>query len=211
MQLPDIPDYDLQSAQQARRRQGTLTKPAGSLGRLEALSIQLAGISGTARPSYPRKAVIVMAGDHGVTVEGISAYPSAVTREMVLNFLHGGAAINVLARQAGARVIVVDMGVASDLEKIPGLLHHKVAAGTRNILREPAMTRQQAEESIRVGMQVVEAEIGKGLDMLAVGEMGIGNTTPSSAITSLFTSLPVSLVTGRAPAWMRPVTSIKSR
>jgi nicotinate-nucleotide--dimethylbenzimidazole phosphoribosyltransferase len=197
MQLPYIPDYDLQSAELAQQRQNTLTKPAGSLGRLEELSIRLAGICGASRPSFSRKAVIVMAGDHGVTAEGVSAYPAAVTKQMVLNFLHGGAAINVLARQAGARVIVVDIGVAADFEQIADLIHHKIANGTHNMRTGPAMTRQQAEESIQVGMEVAKAEIAKGLDLLAVGEMGIGNTTPSSAITSLYTALPVRLVTGR--------------
>jgi nicotinate-nucleotide--dimethylbenzimidazole phosphoribosyltransferase len=197
MQLPTIPDFDLQSAEQAQLRQNTLTKPAGSLGRLEALSIQLAGICGVPRPSFSRKAVIVMAGDHGVTAEGISAYPAAVTKQMVLNFLHGGAAINVLARQAGARVVVVDMGVAAEFEGAAGLVHHKLANGTQNMCRGAAMTRGQAEESIRVGMEVVDAEVAQGLDILAVGEMGIGNTTPSSAITSLYTAQPVRLVTGR--------------
>ena len=197
MQLPDIPDFDVKSAGQAQQRQNTLTKPSGSLGRLETLSIQLAGICGVSRPTFPRKAVIVMAGDHGVTEEGISAYPSEVTGEMVINFLNGGAAINVLARQANARVIVVDMGVAADFEKITGLIDHKIARGTQNMHKGPAMDRWQAEESIRLGMKVVESEIARGLDILAIGEMGIGNTTPSSAITAVYTGLPVRQITGR--------------
>jgi nicotinate-nucleotide--dimethylbenzimidazole phosphoribosyltransferase len=138
-----------------------------------------------------------MAGDHGVTEEGISAYPAAVTRQMVINFLRGGAAINVLARQAKARVIVVDVGVAADFEQAADLVHRKIANGTKNMHRGPAMGRRQAEESIRVGIEVAEAEIAKGLDALAIGEMGIGNTTPSSAITSVFTGLPVRQITGR--------------
>ena len=197
MQLPHIPDYDFHSAESVKQRQDTLTKPTGSLGRLESLSIQLAGICGVSRPSFPRKAVVVMAGDHGVTADGISAYPADVTQQMVLNFLRGGAAINVLARQADARVIVVDIGVAADFEHIAGLLHKKIAMGTQNMRTGPAMTRQQAEQSIQVGMDVVEGEIAKGLDLLAVGEMGIGNTTPSSAITALYTAQSVRLVTGR--------------
>ena len=197
MQLPDIPDFDSKSAEQARQRQNILTKPSGSLGQLETLSIQLAGICGVSHPSFPRKAVIVMAGDHGVTEEGISAYPAAVTRQMVINFLRGGAAINVLARQARARVIVVDMGVAADFEQAVGLVQHKIANGTRNMRRGPAMDRLQAEESIHAGIEVAEAEIAKGLDLLAIGEMGIGNTTPSSAITAVYTGLPVRQITGR--------------
>ena len=197
MQLPYIPDFDVQNAGLAQQRQNTLTKPAGSLGRLEALSVQLAGITGSSRPSFPHKSVIVMAGDHGVTAEGVSAYPAEVTKQMVLNFLRGGAAINVLARQAGARVIVVDIGVAADFGEVTNLVQRKVARGTQNMRRGPAMTRGQAEESIQVGMDAANAEIAKGMDLLAVGEMGIGNTSPSSAITSLYTGLPVSLVTGR--------------
>ena len=197
MQLPDIPDFDSKSAEQARQRQSILTKPSGSLGRLESLSIQLAGICAVSHPSFPRKAVIVMAGYHGVTAEGISAYPSEVTRQMVINFLQGGAAINVLARQASARVIIVDMGVAADFEEAVGLVHRKIALGTKNMHRGPAMDRRQAEESIRAGIEVAEAEIAKGLDLLAIGEMGIGNTTPSSAITAVFTGLPVRQITGR--------------
>lgn len=197
MQLPKIPDFDSKSADQAQRRQDTLTKPAGSLGRLETLSIQLAGIRGDTRPSFPRKAVIVMAGDHGVTEEGISAYPAAVTREMVLNFLHGGAAINVLARQAKARVVVVDMGVAADFEQAADLVRHKIARGTQNMRRGPAMDRGQAEDAVRAGIDIAEAEITKGLDALAIGEMGIGNTTASSAITAVYTGLPARQITGR--------------
>jgi nicotinate-nucleotide--dimethylbenzimidazole phosphoribosyltransferase len=198
LKLPTIPDFDLQSADAARSRQNILTKPLGSLGRLEALSIQLAGIYGIPHPSPVRKAVIIMAGDHGVTQEGVSAYPSAVTVQMVLNFLQGGAAINVLSRQAGARVIVVDIGIAADLEeKVAGLLRRKIAYGTQNMCQKPAMTRQQAEDSLQVGISVVEAEIEKGLDLVAAGEMGIGNTTPSTAMTAVFTKSPVPLVTGR--------------
>ncbi len=202
--LPSIPPPDLAAASAARERQQFLTKPPGSLGRLEELSLQLAAITGHARPSVARKAVTVMAGDHGVTVEGVSAYPAAVTPQMVLNFLRGGAAINVLARQANARVVVVDVGVATDIDSsvlppsaIRCLQKAKVAYGTHNIARGPAMTRVQAEEAISVGLRVVEAEIEKGLDLVATGDMGIGNTTPSAAITAAFSGLPVAQVTGR--------------
>ena len=138
-----------------------------------------------------------MAGDHGVTAEGISAYPSAVTQQMVLNFLRGGAAINVLARQAGVRVVVVDVGVAAKFEGAAALVHRKIAKGTKNMRWGPAMDRKQAEDSIQAGIDVVEAEVANGLDALAIGEMGIGNTTASSAITSVFTGLPVQQITGR--------------
>jgi nicotinate-nucleotide--dimethylbenzimidazole phosphoribosyltransferase len=183
--------------QAARERQNMLTKPPGSLGRLEELSVQLAGITGQIFPSLERKAVIVMAADHGVAAEGVSAYPAQVTAQMVLNFLRGGAAINVLARQAGARVTVVDIGVASEFEAMPGLIRRKVMCGTRNQARGPAMTRAEAEQAIRVGIDTFEEEFGRGLDIVATGDMGIGNTTPSSAIVAAITGLPVAQVAGR--------------
>lgn len=176
----------------ARERQMQLTKPQGSLGRLEELAVQIAGITGQERPSLPRKAVVVMAGDHGVTAEGVSAFPPEVTPQMVLNFLAGGAAINVLARRAGARVVVVDVGVAAEMAPRDGLLLRKVAPGTRNLATQPAMTREEAVKAIQVGVDVVRAEAEKGLDLVATGEMGIGNTTPSSAV--------VAVLTGRRPA-----------
>lgn len=190
-----IAPLDEGAAAAARERQQQLTKPAGSLGRLEELAIQLAGIIGQALPQVERKAVIVMAGDHGVTAEGVSAYPAEVTPQMVHNFLHGGAAINALAREVGARVIVVDVGVASDIQH-PLLVSRKVARGTANMAVGPAMTREQALAAIVVGLDVVEAEIAQGLDLVATGEMGIGNTTAASAITAALAGVPVALVTG---------------
>lgn len=181
----------------ARTRQDQLTKPRGSLGRLEELSIQLAGIKADPFPVVDRKAVIVMAADHGVTREGVSAYPSDVTAQMVLNFLRGGAAINVLARQAGARVMVVDIGVAADFEPLPGLVRRKVRCGTRNSAQGPAMTREEAEQALQVGVDVLNEEADRGLDIVATGDMGIGNTTPSSAIVAALTGLPVGQVVGR--------------
>ncbi|MCL4464423.1 MAG: nicotinate-nucleotide--dimethylbenzimidazole phosphoribosyltransferase [Chloroflexi bacterium] len=181
----------------ARARQDELTKPRGSLGRLEELAIQVAGIQGRARPSVRNKAVIVMAGDHAVCSEGVSAYPAEVTPQMVYNFLRGGAAINSLAGQAGARVLVVDIGVAAELRPHPGLWQRKVAPGAANIARGPAMTREQAIRALEVGIEAVEAELGRGLDMVATGDMGIGNTTPSSAIVAAVTGLEPALVTGR--------------
>jgi nicotinate-nucleotide--dimethylbenzimidazole phosphoribosyltransferase len=197
MNLPSIPIPDSKSESAARARQGTLTKPPGSLGRLEDLSIQLAAATGQARPSFARKAVIVMAADHGVTAEGVSAYPAAVTPQMVLNFLRGGAAINVLARQADARVLVVDIGVAYDFDPQPGLLLRKISAGTQNMAVGPAMSRAQAEVAIAEGIDVVQMEVANGLDLVATGDMGIGNTTASAAITAVITGRPVAEVTGR--------------
>src|SRR5258706_4323377 len=138
--------------QAARERQNMLTKPAGSLGRLEELSIQLAGITGKNIPTLKDKVIITMAGDHGVVAEGVSAYPQEVTPQMVLNFLAGGAAINVLARHIGARVVVVDMGVANDIPANNGLIVKKVAYGTANMAKGPAMTREQAIESVLNGV-----------------------------------------------------------
>jgi len=183
--------------QAARRRQDILTKPQGSLGRLEDLSIQIAGVTGQATPRLEHKVVLVMAGDHGVVAEGVSAYPQEVTLQMVLNFLHGGAAINVLARHAGARVVVVDMGVASDLPASPGLRVHKIGYGTGNIARGPAMGREQAIQAIVAGATVLQEQLSIGLDVLATGDMGIGNTTPSAAIAAALTGQPVEEIAGR--------------
>ena len=138
-----------------------------------------------------------MAADHGVAAEGVSAYPAEVTPQMVLNFVRGGAAINVLARQASTRVIVVDIGVASNLEPQRGLRLRKIARGTQNIVRGPAMTLSQAETAIAEGIDVVQAEIANGLDLVATGDMGIGNTTASAAIVAALTGQPVAQVTGR--------------
>jgi nicotinate-nucleotide--dimethylbenzimidazole phosphoribosyltransferase len=195
--IKDIKPLDEAAMRAARARQDTLTKPRGSLGRLEELSIQLAGMKGDPFPSVERKAVIVMAADHGVVGEGVSAYPSDVTAQMVLNFLRGDAAINVLARQAGARVTVVDIGVNADFEPLPGLIQRKVMCGTQNIAEGPAMTRGETEQALQVGVDILNEEAARGLDLLATGDMGIGNTTSSSAIVAALTGLPVAQVVGR--------------
>ncbi len=191
-----IPPLDADAMEQARTRQQQLTKPTGSMGRLEDIAIQMAGITHQALPTIQRKAVIIMAADHGVTLEGVSAYPSAVTPQMVLNFLHGGAAINALAQHVGAEVVVVDIGVAEEIQH-PNLLSRKIAPGTANMAQGPAMTREQAQAAINVGMDVATSLIQQGVDMLATGEMGIGNTTASSAITAVLAHVPIQLVTGR--------------
>jgi nicotinate-nucleotide--dimethylbenzimidazole phosphoribosyltransferase len=198
MNYPPIPPLDEGAAHQARLRQNQLTKPPGSLGKLEEISIRLAGMKADPCPSVSRKAVVVMAADHGIAAEGISAFPAEVTKQMVMNFLRGGAAVNVLARQAGASLTIVDIGVASDFDpSLPGLLHRKVACGTRNMARGPAMTQTEAEKALAVGMEVLDGVAESGLDLIATGDMGIGNTTPSSAIASVLTGLPVAAVTGR--------------
>lgn len=181
----------------AQRRQDQLTKPPGSLGRLEELSVKLAGITGQVPPLLRDKAIVTMAADHGVVVEGVSAYPQEVTVQMVGNFLRGGAGVNVLARQVGARVVVVDLGVAAQMPSGPGLLHKKVRLGSRNMAVEPALTQDEAVQAVEAGIQVVEEELSKGLSVVGTGDMGIGNTTPSSAITAVITGEPVAGVTGR--------------
>lgn len=209
-----IGPLDEQAMEEARRRQDNLTKPLGSLGRLEEISIRVAGIQGRALPKIDRKAVIVMAGDHGVCAEGVSAYPAEVTPQMVQNFLRGGAGINVLARHVGARVVVVDMGVARELEPHPALISRKIALGTANLARGPAMSRAQAVEAVEVGIELVDAEAERGLDTVATGDMGIGNTTASSAIVAAVSGEPVSRVTGRGTGlddaeWRRKVRVIE--
>ncbi|MHB0874429.1 MAG: nicotinate-nucleotide--dimethylbenzimidazole phosphoribosyltransferase [Anaerolineae bacterium] len=181
----------------ARRRQDMLTKPQGSLGRLEELSIQLAGITGNPVPAINDKVIFTLAGDHGVVAEGVSAFPQAVTPQMVLNFLNGGAAINVLSRHVGARVVVVDMGVAADMAPHPDLVSRKVAHGTANIARGPAMSETQALKALLEGIDLVESELERGVDIVGTGDMGIGNTTPSAAIAAAFTGRPAADVVGR--------------
>ena len=198
----------------ARQRQDLLTKPPGSLGRLERLATQLAGITGESLPRLPRKAVVVMAADHGVSREGVSAYPQEVTAQMVRNFASGGAAINVLARNAGARVVVVDVGIATELPSTLRIIHRKIAFGTANLADGPAMTREQALAAIGVGFEVVAREAKRGLDVVCLGEMGIGNTTSASAVVAIATGLPVADVTGRGTGiddstWRRKVAVIE--
>jgi nicotinate-nucleotide--dimethylbenzimidazole phosphoribosyltransferase len=196
--ISEIRPLNQTTMQSARERQNQLTKPAGSLGRLEELSIQLAGISGKAIPTIKDKVIITMAGDHGVVAEGVSAYPQEVTPQMVLNFLAGGAAINVLARHIGARVVVVDMGVANDIPTTDEkLIRRRVALGTMNLVQGPAMTQAQAEESIQSGIDIALTEISKGADIIGTGDMGIGNTTPSAAIACTFLNQHPKDVAGR--------------
>ncbi len=195
--ISEIAGLDQAAMAAARARQDTLTKPPGSLGRLEELSVLLAGIFGQPVPRIRRKALILAAGDHGVVVEGVSAYPQDVTPQMVMNFLAGGAAINVLARHAGANIVILDAGVAADLEPNPALRSVKIARGTANMAVGPAMTRQQAIQCIETGIDAAQEQIAEGADLIACGDMGIGNTTPSSAITSVITGADPEVTTGR--------------
>ena len=189
---------DAGSARAAQCRLDAKTKPRGSLGRLEELACRLAAIVGRPDPAPPtQRAVIVMAADHGVATEGVSAYPAEVTAQMVRNFAAGGAAINVLARQTGAHVLVVDMGVNTSLEEVVGVRHHSLGRGTANFAAGPAMSRDVALRGVEIGIGLAEELHDEGVDLLAVGEMGIGNTTSASALVAALAGAPVEAVTGR--------------
>ncbi|TDG00435.1 nicotinate-nucleotide--dimethylbenzimidazole phosphoribosyltransferase [Paenibacillus piri] len=191
-----IQALDQAAVEAAGRHLDQLTKPPGSLGKLEHIAKQLAGITGQTIPELGKKAVIVMAGDHGVCEEGISAFPAEVTPQMVLNFLNGGAAVNVLARQTGADVVCVDIGVNAELEH-PQLVARKVRKGTRNMMREAAMTEREALDAIHVGIRLVEELVREGCGLFATGEMGIGNTTASSALLVVLTGTEAADAVGR--------------
>jgi nicotinate-nucleotide--dimethylbenzimidazole phosphoribosyltransferase len=201
---------DEQSRSQARARLERLTMPHWALGRLMDLAEELAAMTGSMAPPVARKTIVTMAGDHGVVAEGVSAYPQEVTVQMVANILAGGAGINALAKVAGARVVMVDMGVAGDLSGLPrggsggdsggdsgvAFISKRVGPGTRNMARGPAMTGEEAVRSIEAGIEVAQA-LGDSTDLFGTGEMGIGNTTPSSAIVALLAGVSPAEVTGR--------------
>lgn len=195
--LQAIRPLDSEAMAQARARQTRLTKPPGSLGRLEALSVHLAGITGQGRPHLGRKVVFVLAADHGVVRQGVSAYPQEVTAQMVQNFLRGGAAINVLARTVGASVVVADFGVAAPLPDHPELRSYRIALGTQDMSCGPAMSRAQALAAVEAGIQLFQQERAqRGAGLVALGEMGIGNSTSAAAIVAVMTGRPVAEVTG---------------
>ena len=181
----------------AKLRQQSLTKPPGSLGRLEELSVQLAGIFGTDRPPPRGKTLIVAAGDHGVAAQGVTAYPQEVTAQMVLNFLSGGAAVNVMARHADVDLVIVDAGVASPLPDHPDLRAVRLGRGTADMTQGPAMTRDQAEACVSAGVELALEAAEIGADIIGTGDMGIGNTTASSAVAAALTGRPPSETTGR--------------
>ena len=195
--LAGIRHLDEGFLERAQRKLDNLTKPQGSLGRLEEIARRYSAVKEDLSPSMKRKVIFTFAGDHGVVEEGVSAYPGQVTVQMVLNMLAGGAAVNVLATHAGAEVVVVDIGVNHDFDSLPGLVIRKVGYGTRNCTKGPAMTRDEALRSIRTGIDLAEEYAKGGMDIAGTGEMGIGNTTPSSAILSVLTGLPAEAVTGR--------------
>lgn len=195
--IEKIEPLDNVAMEKATQRLNSLTKPPGSLGFLEDLAIQLAGINGNYKPAVDKKMVIVMAADHGVVAEGVSLAPQSVTPQMVYNFLNGGAAINVLTRCAGAQVRVVDIGVADTSLSGTGLISRKVKAGTDNIAKGPAMSIEEALQAIEVGVKAADEAIAEGINLIGTGEMGIGNTTPSSAILSVYCDVPLSVIVGR--------------
>ncbi|MFH1190716.1 MAG: nicotinate-nucleotide--dimethylbenzimidazole phosphoribosyltransferase [Candidatus Omnitrophota bacterium] len=206
--IEKISGLNHQLMKEAQLRLDNLTKPLGSLGRLEELAKQIVGITGKENPVLEKKIIFTFAADHGVVKEGVSAFPQAVTGQMVYNFLSGGAGINVLARHAGARVVVADLGVASELKFDKRLIIRKINYGTKNMAEGPAMTRDEALRSIEAGIEIFEEEFSRGsvippeagkngVDIVGTGEMGIGNTTAASAITASFTSMPLARLTGR--------------
>jgi nicotinate-nucleotide--dimethylbenzimidazole phosphoribosyltransferase len=181
----------------AKKHLDSLTKPEGSLGMLEDFARQIILITENKSHLFDKKVIFTFAGDHGVVAEGVSAFPKEVTQQMVFNFLRGGAAINVLARHAGAEVVVVDIGVDHDFNETEGLVSMKVMKGTNNLMRGPAMTREEAERCIEIGILLANGYAAKGYKIFGTGEMGIGNTTPSSAIAAVLTGKKVPEVTGR--------------
>jgi len=183
--------------ERARERQLQLTKPPGSLGRLEDLANRIAAMQATLSPTVTRPRIVVFAADHGVCEEGVNPYPQAVTAQMVLNYLRGGAAINALARAAGAELQIVDAGVATAIPAAPELIRRPIAPGTRNFCLEPAMTREQALAALALGIEMADRAAEDGCTLLGIGEMGIGNTTSASAVTAALTGLAAAGVVGR--------------
>jgi nicotinate-nucleotide--dimethylbenzimidazole phosphoribosyltransferase len=181
----------------AQKRLDNLTKPLGSLGRLEELAKQICAITTKEKPQLKNKVIFTLAADHGVTAEKVSPYPKEVTAQMVYNFLNGGAGINVLAKHVGAKVVVADIGVAAKIKPSTKLVSKKINFGTKNIAKGPAMTRQEAIRSIKAGAEIFAAEAKRGIDICGTGDMGIGNTTASSALTACLTGEAAGAVTGR--------------
>ena len=187
---------DTQAVEQAQARQQQLTKPAGSLGQLEAVAVQLAGLQGRVKPSLEQVWIAIFAGDHGVVAEGVSAFPQEVTGQMLLNFVSGGAAISVLARQLGASLEVVDLGTVTPSLNLPGVCHLNVGPGTANFVQGPAMTQAQGQLALQAGRDSVQRAIATGAQLFIGGEMGIGNTTAASALACALLDCPVVHLTG---------------
>lgn len=187
---------DTEATEAASQRMGNLTKPPGSLGRLEALALQIAGITGRDRPRADQRAIIVAAGDHGVVAQGVTGYPQGVTAQMVRNFLSGGAAISAMAKHAGVRLVVVDAGLAHDIPDHPSLISLRIGKGTADITRGPAMSRLDAERALVEGAYVAQQIARQGVEIIGLGDMGIGNSTVASAITSVMTGQAPDKTTG---------------
>ena len=185
---------DMLAAAAAHQQQ--LTKPAGSLGQLEALTVQLAGLQGRLKPRVDEVWIAIFAGDHGVVAEGVSAYPQAVTGQMLHNFVNGGAAISVLARQLGAKLDVVDLGTVTPMLNLPGVRHLQLGAGTANFARGPAMTDAQGLKALQAGRDSIQRAYEQGSELFVGGEMGIGNTASASAVASALLECPASHLTG---------------
>ncbi len=181
----------------AERHQNDLTKPPGSLGRLETVANRCAAIFGSLTPPVDAARIVIFAADHGVAEEGVSAYPREVTAQMVLNFVTGGAGINALAQAGGIDLVIVDAGVATPLPDVPGLIRRHIDSGTRNFTREPAMTAEQVNEALEAGFAEAEAAVTDGYNLLGCGEMGIANTTSAAAIAAALTGRSATEVTGR--------------
>lgn len=213
--LKNIRPLDRSIKSEAQRRLDQLTKPRGSLGRLEELALRVANIQGEVTPHVGRKLIFVFAADHGIVDEGVSAYPGEVTAQMTYNFLNGGAAINVLARQFNVDVEVVDMGVNHEFPPLKGLHSLKVKRGASNFARGPAMTREEALQSVETGIRLAQQEAApSNLFLLGAGDMGIGNTSSAAAICSALTGIPVGDITGRgtgidSSTWQRKVSAIE--
>jgi nicotinate-nucleotide--dimethylbenzimidazole phosphoribosyltransferase len=195
--IASIRPADSQAKQAAMQRQRRLTKPPGSLGQLEDVSIQLAGIFGTDRPIVHGTTLVVAAADHGVVAQGVTGYPQAVTAQMVLNFLAGGAAISVMARSRGVELVIVDAGVATPLPAHPDLRVVAPGRGTQDMTTGPAMSVEQAEACVRAGVELARSAAERGAQVIATGDMGIGNTTAASAITATLTGESPRETTGR--------------
>ncbi|WP_433871984.1 nicotinate-nucleotide--dimethylbenzimidazole phosphoribosyltransferase [Saccharopolyspora sp. CA-218241] len=211
--FPTVPEPDDEVRQQARERQAQLTKPVGSLGRLEELGTWVAARQGVCPPRpFARPRAVVFAGDHGIAQHGVSAYPAEVTGQMVRNFLDGGAAVNVLADNAGATVRVVDLAVAVDTSE--AISTHKVRRSSGVIDREDALTEDEVDAAIRAGRTIADEEIDSGADLLVAGDMGIGNTTPAAVLIALLTGTEPVAVVGRGTGiddntWMRKAATIR--
>lgn len=187
---------DLNIVEQATARQQQLTKPAGSLGRLESVAVQLAGLQGQVKPTLSQVWIAIFAGDHGVVAEGVSAFPQEVTGQMLLNFVSGGAAISVLARQLGAQLEVVDLGTVNPALNLPGVRHLNLGAGTANFVEGAAMTQAQGEQALQAGRDSLLRAKAAGAQLFIGGEMGIGNTTAASALACALLDCPVAHLTG---------------